>query len=82
MSANVYWRPKTKGKELPVNAPSSFLCGLKSAFGDLPITLQDKTHIVSILRRMEIKDSKESSSYEEIIDALGKHSKIEIFAEY
>ena len=81
MSANIYWRRVNGGKELPVNAPSSFLGNLRDAFGDhMPILLRERD--LDILKGMSITDKYEMESYEAIIDAITTHKEIEIYAEY
>lgn len=82
MSANVYWRPIRSGKELDVNAPSSFLAGLTEAFGDLPIKMKCDVNTMATIRGMLLKDKGENDAYVGILRALNDHGEIEIFAEY
>lgn len=80
MSANIYWRPIKKGKDIEVNAPSSFMQAFGRAFGTLPLTLKNSD--LEKLRGLWAGYQNEKSSIEALIRAIEEHGEIEVYADY
>lgn len=81
VSANLYWSPIRKGKDLPVNAPSSFIAALGDAMqSEGPWTLM--VHDVPVLRGLAAGLTHEREAITAIIDAIEKHGEIRVWAEY
>ena len=81
MSANLYWSPIRKGKDLPVNAPSSFMDALGRALGSSgPWTILSSD--APILRGLAAGLQHEREAIEAILDALDQHEQIKVWAEY
>ena len=81
MSASICWRPGQYGKSLGVWAPSRFISMLEEAFGQLPVKLDasDKP----LLNGMRIAlEERERNAIEELIEAIDKHTEIEVMAHY
>lgn len=80
MSVSIMWRPqKNNGRSL--NGQSSFKEALEKVFGNLPKTFTKKD-----IERLEVmhrlSDIPYDDPYEELIEAINKHSSIEVWAEY
>ena len=82
MSASICWRPADpKPKRLSVGAPSAFMETMTRAGMALPCTLTEAE--VPILRGMAATWRHEGTNpYEQILDAIGAYSIIELWPEY
>ena len=81
MSANLYWSPVRKGKDLPVNASSSFIAAMERAMGSLsPWTVMESD--APVLRGLLAGLQHEREAIEAILDAIDKHGEIKVWAEW
>lgn len=82
MSANLFWRPIKGGVDLEVGAPSSFIEMMERAFHALPITLDSGDSARLEGMKFGTVNKEFSEALEEIIEAIGKHGAIQVYAEY
>ena len=82
MTASIYWKPLSNtGSSLDVAAPSTFMDNMKAVFGDFP-TVIDRDDIPRLEVLAAINKDAAGNPYEELIEALGKSTAIEIWAVY
>ena len=81
MSANLYWSPVRKGKDIPVNAPSSFIEAMEAAMGSgQPWTIMESD--MPVLRGLSAGLKHERDAINAILEAVEKHGQIKVWAEW
>ena len=76
MSANIMWRPKGEGKDLPgIGAPSNFIKAL-----DLPRTFSARDY--DFLKGVAAGNPSWEDAIREIFEAIDLHHEVEVFAVY
>ena len=79
MSADIYWLPSERGKNLNVSAPSRFIDTLTRAFGEGPWTL-DESALPILKGIMAVDDAfMEKSAWKDLYAALETHGEIKIW---
>lgn len=90
MSANVFWKPvRTTRKELYVMAPSAFRSSMEEVFGEYPDQGRygwelDKAALPALYGMLAMTNNRngDENPYMQMIAAIQKYSKINVWLEY
>lgn len=83
MTANIYWRPVAASRhDISPGAPSSFIGKLEALFGPLPLSLTEESLPVLRAAKVVIDYQDQKDAFTELIDAIEKYERIEVWAEY
>lgn len=82
MSANLYWHPVKRGRDLPCSAPSVTIEALGYAFGGGTQWRLGKGDIATLRGMVAASPKGSRGTFEEIIEAIEKHGDIDVWAQY
>lgn len=80
MGATILYAPVKHGKELEVNAPSSFLAIMERACLELPVELTERS--IPTLEGMKAACENEEHALIELIGAIRTHKRLRLWAEW